>query len=392
MFELLKTTSEVRTRVCRSIGIRINNLWAAQSSDDVMITWNVRTRHQQKYRTWGRVCFDSETKQSNPTVLLEGCRQPPRTYTADTKNWPQVELDVSELRECCLFPGQIVAVEGLNLTENLLKVSDMFRGSYVPVAAPPKLTDKLNLVVAAGPFTRSNDLNYQPLWELMDCVAEEEPHVLVLIGPFIDYNHPDVQNNAFTCTYQDFFNKLILRIKGYLEGKCTQVVLVASNRDVHHYAVYPTPEYFIPKSVQSPEVHVLPDPCTLDIDGLRLGITSTDCLMHLGRQEVTLKSSGMDKLSRLGNHILNQACFYPLYPPAKEVNVDSELWEKYAFLREKPHMLFLPSDMRYFCKAINDSVILNPERLSKRTFAKVNFKPGTDGWTQDNISCEIIKM
>lgn len=101
----------------------------------------------------------------------------------------------------------------------------------------------------------------------------------------------------------------------------------------------------------------------------------------------------MDKLSRLGNYVLNQACFYPLYPPAKEVNIDTELWGKYAFMKEKPHLLILPSDMRYFCKYINESMILNPERLSKRTFARINFKPSTEGsWTQDNVSCDIIKM
>jgi DNA polymerase alpha subunit B len=105
------------------------------------------------------------------------------------------------------------------------------------------------------------------------------------------------------------------------------------------------------------------------------------------------KPSGTDKFSRLGNYILNQACYYPLYPPAKEVNIDSELWEKYAFLKEKPHVLFLPSDMRYFCKHVNESIIVNPERLSKRTFARIYLKPSNEGfWTQDSITCEVIKM
>lgn len=127
-------------------------------------------------------------------------------------------MDVTELNECCLFPGQIVAIEGLNLSEDLFKAYDMFQGTYVPAAPQPKFKDDLKLIVAAGPFTKSNDLDYQPLWELMNLVAEEEPHVLLLIGPFIDYNHPDVQNNAFTCTYQNFFNKLVSKITNCLQG------------------------------------------------------------------------------------------------------------------------------------------------------------------------------
>ncbi|KAL7301331.1 hypothetical protein TKK_0006066 [Trichogramma kaykai] len=393
MFELLKAVSDVRTRVCRQVGFQICTTWAAASNgEDSYLTWNVRTRNQKKYRTWGRVCFESETKQSNPTPLLEGCRKPPKS-NADTKFWPCVELDPSELHECSLFPGQIIAAEGINITGNLLKVQDIYKGSFIPAAKPPQIAEELKVYVAAGPFTQSNDLEFHPLWELLTKVAEEEPNVLILIGPFLDHSHPKVLDNSLTCTHQEFFNQLITRIKNYLTGKCTQVVLVASSRDVHHHAVYPTPEYFIPKSLQSSEILVLPDPCTIDIDGLRIGITSIDTLMHLGREEVVLKPCKTDKLSRLGNYILSQACFYPLYPPAKEINIDSQLWEKYAFLKEKPHMLLLPSDMRYFCKYINESVILNPERLSKRTFAKLNFKPCVDGsWTQENISCEVLKI
>ncbi|XP_008205907.1 DNA polymerase alpha subunit B isoform X4 [Nasonia vitripennis] len=393
MFELLKSTSDIRTRACRSIGQRINAVWAEQKKDDMLVTWNVRTKQQKSYRTWGRVCFDSENKQSNPTAMLEGCRKPPKSNNVDAKLWPLVELDVSDLRECCLFPGQIVAVEGLNLTESLMKVHDIFTSGFIPAANPPSLVDELKIIVAAGPFTHSNDLDYRPLWELMDKVAEDEPHLLVLIGPFLDYNHPNFQDDELVVPYQEYFDRLISRVKSYLAGKCTQVVLVASNRDAHHHPVYPTPEYSLHKSVQSPDIHVLPDPCTLDINGLRLGITSIDCLMHLARSEVALTQSSPDKLTRLGNYILNQACYYPLYPPAKEINVDSELWEKYAFLNEKPHVLFLPSDMRHFCKSINDSVILNPERLSKRTYARMHIEPPMgNGWSKDNITCEIIKM
>ena len=100
----------------------------------------------------------------------------------------------------------------------------------------------------------------------------------------------------------------------------------------------------------------------------------------------------MDKLSRLGNYLLNQACFYPLYPPAKEVAIDSELWEKYAFMKEKPHMLILPSDMRYFCKNVNETVILNPERLIKRLYTKMHFQLHNNLWNNDSISCEIYKV
>ena len=63
-------------------------------------------------------------------------------------------------------------------------------------------------------------------------------------------------------------------------------MLVSSNRDAQHDPIYPTPEYFLPKTLQSPNLHLMPDPCMLDIEGLILGITSVDVLMHLGHEEI----------------------------------------------------------------------------------------------------------
>lgn len=86
------------------------------------------------------------------------------------------------------------------------------------MAKSPCLTNELKMVVAAGPFTQSNDLDFKPLWELMTKVAEEEPHILVLIGPFLDYNHPKVQSDALNISFVEFFNKLIGKIKNYIVG------------------------------------------------------------------------------------------------------------------------------------------------------------------------------
>lgn len=100
-----------------------------------------------------------------------------------------------------------------------------------------------------------------------------------------------------------------------------------------------------------------------------------------------------DKLSRLVNYILTQGSFYPLYPSAKEISVDSVLWKKYSFMDQLPHLLVLPSDMKYFCKIVNGCVIVNPARLNKRAFARIEVRPVVDNkWSQEQISCEILKV
>lgn len=64
----------------------------------------------------------------------------------------------------------------------------------------------------------------------------------------------------------------------------TEVVLVSSSRDVHHQPVYPTPPYILRKSY--PRLHLIPDPALLDVNGILFGITATDVLKHITREEV----------------------------------------------------------------------------------------------------------
>jgi len=47
-------------------------------------------------------------------------------------------------------------------------------------------------MVAAGPFTSKGDLLYDGLQELMVRVRQEMPHVLVILGPFVDGMNEDV--------------------------------------------------------------------------------------------------------------------------------------------------------------------------------------------------------
>lgn len=101
----------------------------------------------------------------------------------------------------------------------------------------------------------------------------------------------------------------------------------------------------------------------------------------------------MDRLGRLADHVLAQTCFYPVYPSSEDLNVDTELWEKYTFFDQQPHVLILPSDMRYFCKVINECVTLNPERMHKHNYARLSVTPAIDSkWSANNISWEIAKV
>ncbi|XP_011144341.1 DNA polymerase alpha subunit B isoform X2 [Harpegnathos saltator] len=390
MYEILSKQGNLLTFVCRNLGNKLFKTWSATKGKDVSADLryvkNVRSVNQTYFRTFGRI---STNKQSANMVTLEGCTRRKGTSVADS-----IELDFRNVKHYSVFSGQIVAVEATNPVGDVLYVKEIFAKAYAPPACAPRIEANVNIFVAAGPFTASNNMHYQPLWDLMEKVASDEPHILVLVGPFLEYTHPEIQDGLVKDTHQELFEKTLTRIMESAK-RSTQVVLVTSNRDAHHEPIFPTPQYtvFDKKLLQNySNLKLMPDPCILDIFGLKIGVTSVDVIKHIGKEEIS-NISGMDRLSRLADHVLAQTCFYPVYPSSEDLNVDTELWEKYAFFDQQPHILILPSDMRCYCKVIHECVILNPERMHKNTYARLCVKPVFHGkWSSDNILCEIVKV
>ena len=55
-------------------------------------------------------------------------------------------------------------------------------------------------------------------------------------------------------------------------------------------------------------------------------------------------------MGRLVSHLFSQQSFYPLNPPAEEMSVDLEHAYDYCKLACTPHLLLVPSDIRFFIK------------------------------------------
>lgn len=64
-------------------------------------------------------------------------------------------------------------------------------------------------MVAAGPFTVSDNLLYEPLEDLMKYVLEHKPHLLILIGPIVDASHQDIIEGFTTDPFDVFFEHLV---------------------------------------------------------------------------------------------------------------------------------------------------------------------------------------
>ncbi|XP_035684552.1 DNA polymerase alpha subunit B-like [Branchiostoma floridae] len=265
----------------------------------------------------GRVCCDMSTGRLNAhSVLLEGSRETSARKT--------VHLDLSEVSEYSLFPGQIVACDGLNTTGSKLVVSKFYQGVHLPFAEVDETSENLSVpvqvLVAAGPFTPSDSLAYEPLEDLLKYLKRDQPDVCVLMGPFVDSKHESIEKCTVEVPYDDMFKKIVLNLIKATEELETHLVFVPSQRDVHHEYVYPQPPFTV-DGVNSPRVHFVSDPCTLTINGVvelasvlslfqRVHFVSDPCTLtingvrvHFVSDPCTLTINGVVELGEMFTHI-----------------------------------------------------------------------------------------
>ena len=379
----------------------------------------------------GWVCCDSEGRLNEASIMLEGGIQ--------SSGGSRVRLDTSKLpADVSLFPGQVVAVEGVNPSGHCLIALRVLYGAPrpVPLSSPAELgaaakrtgSAGLDLVVASGPFSTSEDLSYAPLEALLGQLhggsGSAPPDLLVLVGPFVDREHPHVASGALDLTFRDLFlEKPRALIQQYCEaaGPGARVALLPAIRDAQHKAVFPQPALSAADFADLPagQVTCVGNPGLFRVNELLVGCTSHDVLKHLSAAELQRgQAPGSDRLGRLAGHLLGQRSFYPLFPPAPGACLDSQVAARYPQALDlgaagTPDLLILPSDLNPFAKRIRcapmeaaaaghegplreaargaasapggagELVCLNPGRLARGptggTFARLRVQPAAAG-------------
>mmetsp|Transcript_21957 Transcript_21957/g.61036 ORF Transcript_21957/g.61036 Transcript_21957/m.61036 type:complete len:3067 (+) Transcript_21957:267-9467(+) len=221
----------------------------------------------------GRICNEAHTGRLNATsVVLEG--------SSTSCGGARVNVDLSKIQPeqnpkgYSLFPGQIVALEGMNGTGRKITVSKLREGTSLPPASSSvcslrnyyKTTGRkaapLKIVSACGPFTTSDSNEYAPFIDLMGVVIDEQPDLVILKGPFVDVRQEAVKSGAPTVPGPDgemdrpmvvdhetiFAQNISLVIEEFFEqqqgsnsNNKTQFVLVPALEDATGKGVYPQP-------------------------------------------------------------------------------------------------------------------------------------------------------
>uniref|UniRef100_A0A8C1D570 DNA polymerase alpha subunit B n=2 Tax=Cyprinus carpio TaxID=7962 RepID=A0A8C1D570_CYPCA len=345
MFQRLRDVRDVLTEKIEELGEELRSHFNIEEFSAVSLPV------QDSITVLGQVCCDSNGKLNAQSVLLEAGQE---------QGGRQVPVDLSELKEFSLFPGQVVVMEGMNTSGEKFVATKLYEGIPLPFHCPP---EPVMVMMACGPYTPSESLTYDPLIDLITIINKDRPDVCILLGPFVDSKHEQIEIfhyvlTVYNCVFSlhTFFNH---------RSGC-RLVFVPSLRDVHHHYIYPQPPFNLSNLSKddSARVTLAPDPCTLLINNVTFGLTSTDILFHMGAEEIS-SGTGTERFSRIMKHMLTQRSYYPLYPPAEEVNMDYDKFQQFGQMNITPDILIVPSELRYFIKDVIGCVCVNPGRLTK---------------------------
>lgn len=151
----------------------------------------------------GRICCDNEGKLDASSTLLIG--------TDDTK-LRSVHLNFSRIKSFAVVPGQTILVKGVNPRGDVLYVNEI--GNEITLNSPKhaQLTEPLSMVIASGPFTKTTDISYEPMHELIQYCQTNKPNVLIINGPFLDADNQVIATGELPESYGTFFEKMIIGI------------------------------------------------------------------------------------------------------------------------------------------------------------------------------------
>ncbi|XP_026125061.1 DNA polymerase alpha subunit B [Carassius auratus] len=358
MFQRLRDVRDVSTEKIEELGEELRSHFNIEEFSPVSLPV------QDSITVLGQVCCDSNGKLNAQSVLLEAGQE---------QGGRLVPVNLSELKEFSLFPGQVVVMEGMNPSGEKFVATKLYEGIPLPFYCPSEVkqemdevSDPVMVMMACGPYTPSESLTYDPLIDLITIINKDRPDVCILFGPFVDSKHEQIEKNQVTETFENIFKRCVDSIVEGTKGSGCRLVFVPSQRDVQHHYIYPQPPFNLTNLSKddSARVTLAPDPCTLLIGNVTFGLTSTDILFHLGAEEIS-SGTGTDRFSRIMKHMLTQRSYYPLYPPVEEVNMDYDKFQQFGQMNLTPDILIVPSELRYFIKDVIGCVCVNPGRLTK---------------------------
>ncbi len=254
------TTIDERARALDRHLLRLQNHFCGVLQIPIEDLQPVGTASQETVWVCGRICCDTaQGKLNDKSVQLEGCRR---------DGGRRVLLKLDQNLPYSLFPGQVVLAEGVSSTGREFVAKRVISNIPQPKSQvdPNELLKyqysksfqggaPLSVVVAVGPFTTSDNLEYEPLRELLGKMLDKKPDVLILVGPFVDASHSSLADGVAKLVNEETNVEKILSYEMIFIKKIisecldeffneepdipTNIILIPSLLDAHHEHVFP---------------------------------------------------------------------------------------------------------------------------------------------------------
>ncbi|PYI04588.1 DNA polymerase [Aspergillus sclerotiicarbonarius CBS 121057] len=377
-------------------------LFEKQYDADEITFGSAATQSTSEIIAVGRIASDSmEGKLNTASLLLETSRR--------TGAGVRVPLKLESVPSANFFPGQIVALRGINASGNYFSVKEVLPAPLLPPAASSVVNIEsinerleeagpapLNILIASGPYTADDNLDFEPLKEICRKAAESYADGVILLGPFLDIEHPVLASGDFdlpeingldpdTATLATVFRHCITAPLQRLVAAVPSItiVLVPSVRDAVSKHVSWPQEQLPKKELGLPkQVRMVSNPVTLSLNETVIGMCSHDVLYELRREEVLHgKPTEGSLLTRLPKYLIEQRHFQPMFPSsAREMlpragtqsglatgaMVDVSYSKLGEWWNVRPDVLIVPSMLPPFVKVVDSVTVINPGTLSKR--------------------------
>ncbi|KAH8705375.1 DNA polymerase alpha/primase associated subunit [Talaromyces proteolyticus] len=365
----------------------------------------------------GRIASDSLEGKLNPaSLVLETSRR--------SGAGRRVPLKVDAVPSAHFFPGQIVALRGINASGEYFSVKEVLSPPLLPSAASSPATldtinerlggddanQPLNTFFAAGPYTTDDNLEFEPLHELCKKAADQYADAVILCGPFLDVEHPLIAYGDFdlpdvpgvdpdTANLTTLFRHCISQPLHQLCASVPSItiILMPSVRDAVSKHVSWPQEQLPKKELGLPkQVRIVSNPVTISLNECVIGMCSHDILFDLRNEEVLNgRPTEASLLNRLPKYLIEQRHFSPVFPPSSRESlpktggpdrmlpIGSMLDPSYLKLGEwwnvRPDILITPSMLPPFVKVVESVLVINPGTISKRraagTYANMALHP-----------------
>ena len=264
-----------------------------------------------------------------------------------------------------------------------------------------------------GPFTSKEKFDLNVFFKLILILAEENPHLIILNGPFIHSENENIKNYEIDEDYIQIFMKILNFVKNAFKDKKTQIIITPSLNDVINYYPLPQPSYDkiykeinnnFYNNLNNNKIKFISNPQIFQINEIIFSISNFDFIQNINNN--CIRSSNKIPIDNACETILNQRNFYPVLNNTineeNENNLDKNIFFefsqfKYLMYDIQPDILITNSGLISFAKKIYNTMFINPGNLFKGknlgSFLRITTFPPTK--TLDilkRVKIDIIKV